>query len=258
MHESRKMTARRFIAGAVFLVAPVVAPSHADILWDNGNTNGEGAISNATEDVFGFRRTVLDDFVVPEGVVWQLTGFRHLHHWQSLDPPQGKGMQILLRADEGDAPGAPLQQLTMTSYEEQPTGRVVFGRLEAESWVTFEPVDLAPGHYWFEGTIVGPDDNRWLTGFEDALNECWVNWEDLGGLQPGSDQFGVERHLNFRLYGTVRCRADLDGNGAVDFADVLAILSAWDNAGGPEDLDESGFVDFGDLLIVLASWGPCV
>ncbi len=50
---------------------------------------------------------------------------------------------------------------------------------------------------------------------------------------------------------------DLDGNGVVDFGDILVVLAAWDNKGGPEDLDGSGFVDFGDLLIVLAAWGPC-
>ncbi len=53
------------------------------------------------------------------------------------------------------------------------------------------------------------------------------------------------------------CPADLDDSGAVDFGDILAVLSAWGNKGGPEDLDESGFVDFGDLLIVLSAWGPC-
>ncbi len=53
------------------------------------------------------------------------------------------------------------------------------------------------------------------------------------------------------------CPADLDGSGAVDFADILAILAAWGNAGGPEDLDDSGTVDFGDILVVLAAWGPC-
>ncbi len=51
--------------------------------------------------------------------------------------------------------------------------------------------------------------------------------------------------------------ADLDDSGAVDFGDILAILSAWGNKGGPEDLDGSGTVDFGDILIVLAAWGPC-
>ena len=43
----------------------------------------------------------------------------------------------------------------------------------------------------------------------------------------------------------------------VGFGDILAILSAWGNKGGPEDLDGSGTVDFGDLLVVLSAWGPC-
>ncbi len=45
--------------------------------------------------------------------------------------------------------------------------------------------------------------------------------------------------------------------GSVDFGDILRILSAWGNKGGPEDLNGSGTVDFADLLIVLAAWGPC-
>ena len=53
------------------------------------------------------------------------------------------------------------------------------------------------------------------------------------------------------------CPADFDGSGAVDFADLLAVLTAWNNAGGTEDLDDSGTVDFSDLLILLAAWGPC-
>ena len=53
------------------------------------------------------------------------------------------------------------------------------------------------------------------------------------------------------------CVADLDGSGAVDFGDILAVLQAWGNAGGPEDLDQNGVVDFGDILIILAAWGPC-
>ncbi len=53
------------------------------------------------------------------------------------------------------------------------------------------------------------------------------------------------------------CPEDLDMSGAVDFGDILAVLSAWGNAGGPEDLDGSGTVDFGDLLEILGAWGPC-
>jgi len=55
------------------------------------------------------------------------------------------------------------------------------------------------------------------------------------------------------------CPEDLNGSGAVDFGDLLAILSAWGpcNPECPEDLDFSGDVGFGDLLPVLLNWGPC-
>ncbi len=53
------------------------------------------------------------------------------------------------------------------------------------------------------------------------------------------------------------CPEDLNGSGAVDFGDIVAILAVWGSEGGPEDLDGSGVVDFGDLLRVLRAWGPC-
>ncbi len=59
------------------------------------------------------------------------------------------------------------------------------------------------------------------------------------------------------VVGGLPCPADLDGDGHVDFNDILTVLAAWGNEGGPEDLDGSGFVDIGDILAVLAAWGPC-
>jgi hypothetical protein len=48
---------------------------------------------------------------------------------------------------------------------------------------------------------------------------------------------------------------DVDGDGIVDFGDLLAVLAAWGPCTGcPEDLDGSGAVDFADLLLVLANW----
>ncbi len=37
----------------------------------------------------------------------------------------------------------------------------------------------------------------------------------------------------------------------------LRPVHGWSQVGGPEDLDGNGVVDFGDLLIVLSAWGPC-
>ena len=41
-------------------------------------------------------------------------------------------------------------------------------------------------------------------------------------------------------------------------ASLLVMLAAWNDLGGRKDLDGNGVVDFGDLLILLANWGPCV
>ncbi len=54
------------------------------------------------------------------------------------------------------------------------------------------------------------------------------------------------------------CIADVTGNGQVDFADLLDVISAWGECGGcPEDINRDGMVDLQDVLIVLTSWGPC-
>ncbi|MFK7961511.1 MAG: hypothetical protein AB8G96_13410 [Phycisphaerales bacterium] len=46
---------------------------------------------------------------------------------------------------------------------------------------------------------------------------------------------------------------DIDGDGVVDFQDILALLSAWGECPGcAADLDDNGTVDFGDLLSLLS------
>ncbi|MHC5114662.1 MAG: DUF5818 domain-containing protein [Planctomycetota bacterium] len=48
---------------------------------------------------------------------------------------------------------------------------------------------------------------------------------------------------------------DLTGDGVVDFADVLVVISQWGPcAGCSADLDGSGSVDFGDVLSVISAW----
>jgi hypothetical protein len=54
------------------------------------------------------------------------------------------------------------------------------------------------------------------------------------------------------------CPADLNGDGTVGIADLLALLAAWGtDPGGPPDLNGDGTVGIADLLILLAGWGPC-
>ncbi len=50
--------------------------------------------------------------------------------------------------------------------------------------------------------------------------------------------------------------ADVNGDGAVDVLDLLAVLGAWGPCPDcPEDINDDGTVDVLDLLAVLANWG---
>jgi hypothetical protein len=53
------------------------------------------------------------------------------------------------------------------------------------------------------------------------------------------------------------CPADINGDSFVDVLDLLAVLAAWGNTGGPEDVNGDGIVDVLDLLELLSAWGPC-
>jgi hypothetical protein len=54
------------------------------------------------------------------------------------------------------------------------------------------------------------------------------------------------------------CPADVDGDGAVEFSDLLAVLAIFGPCDGcPEDIDGDQQVAFSDLLSVLSAFGPC-
>ncbi|UCD75372.1 MAG: hypothetical protein JSV91_00335 [Phycisphaerales bacterium] len=48
---------------------------------------------------------------------------------------------------------------------------------------------------------------------------------------------------------------DIDRNGSVSLQDLMAVLGAWRERGGPEDVNRDGIVDVQDLSRVLAKWG---
>jgi hypothetical protein len=54
------------------------------------------------------------------------------------------------------------------------------------------------------------------------------------------------------------CGADLDGSGAMDTGDLVALLAAWGPCGGcAEDFTGDDVVDTRDLVLLLSIWGPC-
>lgn len=163
---------------------------------ENGATDGTGAYSNATVNVFGARRTLLDDFTTTGGQTFAL---QWTHVWDTQAPGSGAGAELLLRADAGGAPGAPMTGNLVTAYGGFPTGNVFFSRPEAESVASFDVVTLPAGTYWIEATVVGTEDDFWLVRASVTGSEAWVNYEDLGGLAPASSVFGQAADLNFCL-----------------------------------------------------------
>ena len=223
-------------------------------LWNNDDGQRIAGHSNTTKGIFEFPRTLLDDFEIPKDETWRITGFRHFHIWNTLPAGSGEGMEIAIWSDGGDEPGEFMFDLTVTGYEEEGTGREFFNRPEA--------VDLDPGHYWFEATIVGTENNFWLTIDSIFWNEHWVNYEEFGGLMSGTAIFGSASDLAWAIDGQlVTCPGDFDGDGVVGASDLLALLVAWgpcfNKSGCPEDLDDDGTVGASDLLALLVNWGPC-
>jgi len=53
------------------------------------------------------------------------------------------------------------------------------------------------------------------------------------------------------------CPPDLDGDGMVGVADILALIAGWGGNDLTHDLDDDGSVGVSDLLIIIAAWGPC-
>ena len=71
---------------------------------------------------------------------------------------------------------------------------------------------------------------------------------------------GTEQDVNNNgLADDCECLGDVDGNGAVNVRDLLAIIVAWgDPSPNAADLDGDGVVGSGDLTLVLQGWGSCL
>jgi hypothetical protein len=95
-----------------------------------------------------------------------------------------------------------------------------------------------------------------LTGTHDvaALDLNGDGWRDLV----------LGRCVGMRVWMALPpCPANVEGAGApggagaVDVADLAALILAWGSPGGPADIDQDGTVAVGDLVELITSWGAC-
>jgi hypothetical protein len=82
---------------------------------------------------------------------------------------------------------------------------------------------------------------QWFDGADMENQNRNVYWNNLG-LGGGGDD----------------CPTDIDGSGATDVGDLLAMIAQWGPCSGcAGDLDGNGSVDVSDLLTAIGAWGPC-
>lgn len=88
------------------------------------------------------------------------------------------------------------------------------------------------------------------------LGVAGLSHADKFGKPTGPDAFAGDGGVAGAGAGCA-CPGDVDGNGAVNAADLSILLGQW-GASGSGDLDGSGVVNAADLSILLGAWGLCV
>lgn len=135
-------------------------------------------------------------------------------------------------------------------FEPTPSATQDVGDIAFYSW-TSTPAMVADVQAWLDA----PDtDFGWaMVGPEDQSETVKrFNTHEYLGTATRKPKLVIDFTMN-----TPPCPSDIDGNGAVDVNDLLAVLGAWGDKGGDADVNDDGVVDVADLLQVLADWGPC-
>jgi len=135
------------------------------------------------------------------------------------------------------------------------------GIVQVETSVTGADLGLGSGAGTFHGTfettaLNGIAVENFLVAPYSTL-DIIVDAVGGGGIQ-GTGYF-VDSFIYFDIVtDPPACPWDLDGDGSVNFGDLLDVIAAWGtDPGGPPDFDGNHRVDFADVLTLISHWGSC-
>ena len=94
-----------------------------------------------------------------------------------------------------------------------------------------------------------------------GLTELVIEYDRDCDFDGVIDRIAIDLGMAIDLNGDVipdicQCAGDLNLDSAVDSADLVMLLSAWETKSAA-DLNGSGLVDAADLVLLIDAWGPC-
>jgi hypothetical protein len=151
-----------------------------------------------------------------------------------------------------------------------PTGNVVPGNVTVESNVAGALVEASPPDRNFDGggfadfdLAYHPNTEVTFTAAASQDDRAFRRWIIDGAPQADGQQVvtvSIGNHAaltaEYEAPAPV-CPEDVDGSGAVDVTDLLAVFASWGTDSHAADVNDDGLVDVQDVLAVLAGWGPC-
>lgn len=124
--------------------------------------------------------------------------------------------------------------------------------LTASGTISFAGGVLPPGYSGSDGTVF----TMWFKARRSGMTRIGVTDARLLAY----DGLGTEIPLQVKPLDLLiaergaRLVGDLDGDGAVDFSDLLKVVAKWGKEDAQADLDGDGSIDVGDLRILLLHW----
>ena len=198
------------IAVAASISTAAFATGGDDELWVNGDPN---LFINAYSNLLIPRRSILDDFTVPNGPGWSVTGFHSLYVWDSGVHDPTVELAIYRSLDDHpsgtsgekgpDYPNGLVHQMVITDVVQTATGRNPFNRPEQRVDVHFEKFSLSPGKYWIDMWIFSEaQENFLMVSRNEQKNPVWIAYDDFPPVpQPGRNIYPFETDAIFTLTG---------------------------------------------------------
>jgi hypothetical protein len=152
-------------------------------------------------------------------------------------------MPTVLAAEDLDGDG----QIDLAVITNNLAGERIVRVLQNEGGLVFATVDIAQGE----------------TPILLSLGDVEGNGvRQLVTIGSGIALLGMAPLLTFRSVLSETCSADIDGNGAVDIDDLMALIGQWGNdckigAECTADLDGNLVIDIDDLVMLIGLWGNC-